>query len=420
MFNRIDVAAKFLPSQLPFYMDDNDPYISFIGGYRSGKTHVGAEKMIKNMLINSGMNFLCVAPTHSLLKTVNIPKVKEMFAKYQLKIKVNLSDMIGTTPIGDIYFRSGHQPETIIGFEVAGIWIDEPGVMKKEALERASARLSDAGAKVKQTILTGTPEPGKQGNWWEEFCENSGVKIYQSSTREAVEYGTIDRDYITRLESIYSPKLLQAYIDGLFVSINEHLMFYEFRKDVHAATTYKLNPDAPILMSWDFNVNPLCVNIAQMRGKELWIFDEIHLQNSDTRQAMDQILNRYGKYDIPFFVFGDASARARDTRNSTKTDMDIILAKLAAAGKRTINKINLSNPSIRNSANLVNGLLNPASGTPLMYLDPVNCKHIIKDFLNVTGDKALDERNGFGHHSDGVRYMSEKIYGYKAVRRAAA
>jgi len=418
----INVSPKFLPSQVPFYADDSSPYPCFIGGYRSGKTHIGCQKMIKSMFMNFShagrpVNFLVVAPTHSLLKTVIIPKIKELIPTYGIKPDINLSDMVVTTPIGLIYLRSGFQPETIIGFEVGGVWIDEPGVQKREALDRSAARLSDIGSRTMQTILTGTPEPGKQENWWEDFCDTAGVQIYRSSTREAVEYGTIDKTYIDRLKTIYSDKLLQAYIDGEFVNINEHLMFYEFRNEPPHIHSYTFNPELPVLLAWDFNVNPLCVNIAQMETGKIRVFDEVHLANSDTRQAADQIVSRYDKAKV-FYVFGDASARARDTRNSKVTDMDIIVAKLQKAQKQVYNRINTSNPSIRNTANLVNGILAPSNGDPLLSVDP-RCRHIIKDFLNVTGDKANDERLGFGHHADGIRYLCDKIFGKQAIRKAA-
>ena len=417
MITEYNINPVLMPSQSTFYDDDKSPYLCFIGGYRSGKTHVGAEKMLKNMIMNKTQNMLVIAPTHSLLITVCIPKIEEIFKKYNINIEIKITEKVGITPFGKIYFRSGHHPESIIGFEVGGVWIDEPGVQKKESLDRSIARMSATNTTIKQVLLTGTPEPGKQGNWWEQFCENENVVIHRASTHESVEYGTIDPDYIHRLSSIYSEKLLAAYIDGLFVSIDERLSFYEFRKETHI-DNWVYHPNIPIMLSWDFNVNPLCVNIAQYEHDVIHLFDEIHLSHSDTRQAVDQIIERYPDAK-QYYVFGDSSARNHDTRNSKTTDMDIIVIKLKATGKYVSNRINTSNPSIRNSTNLVNGLLAPASFKPMLYVT-TKCKNIIKDFLNVTGNKKQDEKNGYGHHSDGVRYLCEKVYGYRMVRRAAA
>jgi predicted nucleotidyltransferase len=171
----------------------------------------------------------------------------------------------------------------------------------------------------------------------------------------------------------------------------------------------------PLLVSWDFNVNPLCVNIAQYENNSIFIIDEIHLSNSDTRQAIDQVIAKYDHVNN-FIVFGDASARAHGTRDKT-TDMDIILSGLKKSGKNYSNHINISNPSIRNTANLVNGLLKPYNAEPKLYINS-NCKYIIKDFLNVTGNKVQDENQGFGHHADGIRYLCNKIYGEKFFKRA--
>ncbi|TRZ50276.1 MAG: hypothetical protein D4S01_06960 [Dehalococcoidia bacterium] len=408
---QIDFNPIFTRSQYNFFADNINSYIVLSGGYGSGKSETGKNKLICNMLQCGDKDALCVAPTDRLLKTGMIPRVQKTLMDLKIKNNLNKELMILNTGIGSIYFRAGAAHEKIVDFEVANLWIDEPGVQDEEVKNRALARVRQVGAKISQRIFTGTPEPGHKKDWWGDFVENDFIKLYFASTLECVQANFIDGNYINELKKVYSEKMLDAYINGKFINIDSNLFFYNFRSEIHAYKNIEYNEKLALLISFDFNVNPYCVSIAQRSADnyKLNIIDEIHLLGSDTMQVMDQLIERYGKHIGAWVIYGDASARARDTRDSKKTDMDIITRRLLLEKKNFMNLINTSNPPIRQTQNMVNGLLAPADGFPKLEISK-NCKYIIKDFINVTGEKRLDESKGLGHFSDNIRYLCSKIF----------
>src|SRR3990172_3580874 len=168
-----------------------------------------------------------------------------------------------------------------------------------------------------------------------------------------------------------------------------------------------LDPNLPLYISFDFNVNPLCAVVCQHNVEKLYrttsrinIIDEIVIQNSDIYEACEVIKTRYAGRMI--FITGDPSGRARSALTKGNENYFAVIRKALGLGPYQV-KILASAPSHNNSSVLVNSLM---SRHPAFHIDP-KCKHLIADlrYIGRTKDGKIDKSDGDKTHiSDALRY----------------
>lgn len=210
---------------------------------------------------------------------------------------------------------------------------------------------------------------------------------------------------------VTNPYYYNVYAKGLWGNmINENPFVYAFDRGKHLGTV-ELNRKLPVILSFDFNKNPITCLVGQQtghmayRGKE-----QIKLANSDIYKLCDYINAHYPGF--LFIVTGDAtgkntSALVQDDRNYYTT----IKTQLRLGGGQF--KVPKSNPKIKENQVLVNAVLQMGD----FLFDPEGCKGLIFDFENVsmlpTGEIDKSNRNDPAMQADALdcfRYMSNVFY----------
>lgn len=430
---KIELGRGYTLSQQNFINDFINPRILFQGGFGCGKSFAGAEHGNKLHIYNghgSPVNGMHIAPTYDLCDLVLLPAYSETLDYYGIRYEYKKSYRSIITDFGKIYLRSGANPERIVGVNLGWVGIDEPFLMKKEAYLKSVARLRDQNAWIKQLFMTGTPE--QIDNWGYDivYDEKTPFEIYNSSTLEAVEYGIQSADYVNNLLNDYDIKLIRAYLLGKFVNLQSNILYYNFDDKKHVKELW-FEEKLPILLAMDFNVNPISWLVLQQHNNQLWVIDEICINNSDTKEAMTEFLNRYEKKIIDnnliVYLFGDASARARNTVDSKVTDLIVIKNMLRRKKMQYVNFINKFNPPVRAAINNVNALLHNANGEIRLLIDK-KCKRLIKDLVladykpgTFIPNKEKNERSlRVGHMRNALEYCGYKIYGKENERRIVA
>ena len=150
--------------------------------------------------------------------------------------------------------------------------------------------------------------------------------------------------------------------------------------------------------SLDFNVNPMCSVIGQVRETsdfrtlltnekklEIEILDEICLANSTTLEACQEFDARMirlakGK-SVSIELHGDATGDRRDTRG-LKSDWMIVKEYLKERGYRFTTKVKSKNPPVRDRVNAVNRALRSPDGTRSLFVHP-KCSELRTDLQEV-------------------------------------
>ena len=168
----------------------------------------------------------------------------------------------------------------------------------------------------------------------------------------------LPRSYIAQLKADMDPKMAQRMLYGLWVSISQEVIYYEYDRNTHfVPKSYTVDPKHPVLLSWDFNIGegkPMSAVAMQYINDHFHIFAEVIIDGGRTidtvHEMMDKgIINKAYKYEI----HGDASGKARDTRSNV-SDYDIIVNAMRSFGANFTKEVPLANPNVRTRHNKLN------------------------------------------------------------------
>jgi hypothetical protein len=171
-------------------------------------------------------------------------------------------------------------------------------------------------------------------------------------------------------------------------------------KENHKLVTF--NPDEPLYLSFDFNVEPIVCLEAQHDAGWIHILKEHRLLNSDIFKLTEQII--VNRPEAFFMVTGDASGQARSALSKNNRNYyQIIRSELVISTTQV--KVPKANPSVRNTRVLTNALFAKHGN---LWVNTHACPHLTLDLNGVVVDddgdinKAKDKRKT--HLLDALRY----------------
>lgn len=176
-----------------------------------------------------------------------------------------------------------------------------------------------------------------------------------------------------------------------------------YDKGKHEGST-TLRRELEVILSFDFNVNPITCGVYQHEGIKIWSIEAIKLDKSDIYKLCDYIRANYT--GCLFLVTGDATGR-----NTTALVEDGINYYTVIKSKLNLGqgqfKVPSVNPIVKENRVLVNAVLHNC----VVTLDPVKSKGLIFDCVNVSvndvgdidkGDRKNPKKRA--DHLDNFRY----------------
>jgi hypothetical protein len=297
------------------------------------------------------------------------------------------------------------------------------------------ARVRLKKAVLLQIAMSGTPE---SFNWaYEYFIENprTDTELIYGNARLNKH---VAETYFDSLTESYDDLMQQQYVEGLFVNLSGKRAAYAFNRHRHTAENVEKIPDLPVLVSLDFNVEPMAATFwnlipihyrdglfprALYRG-----FDELNISSSNTYEAADAIIDRlakdhHGRITDRVVIYPDPAGRARSTKSKNRSDFDILKYKFEDAGYDTSGLLKFKpQVSVRDCLNATNGVLSRDE----LVLNVKRCRQTIADMEQcVLKDTAfeIDKSNlARTHWLDGTKNMLDflspvKRQGYSGERR---
>lgn len=178
---------------------------------------------------------------------------------------------------------------------------------------------------------------------------------------------------------------------------------YCFNKDKHVGPT-KLKKGLEVILSFDFNKNPVTCGVYQHEGNDIWCVEAIMLDNSDIYKMCDYILMGYG--NCMLLVTGDATGRASSALVQDGINYYTVIKSKLRLGQAQL-KVPTINPKVAENRTLVNAVLHTCN----VKFDPINAKGLIFDCINVAvndvGEIDKGDRNNKkkrADHLDNFRY----------------
>ena len=387
-----------------------------LAGIRGGKTVAGARQAVKEAWNAKGKGvYGIIAPTFNMLDRTTWMEFKEAAAPF-IRKEIDSKKIIILKNGRHVHGFSAEQPNRIRNSTMVGFWGDETREWKsfkmiwKVLLGRV---LSTQG----KGIITSSP------NSYDEMHEifiqekRPGYGVISFPTYENT---YLDTEAIKDLESNYDKKFAEQEIAGKFVIFQGQVYYTFSRKDNAGDLAFKVaqyNPNVPIDLCCDFNVDPMAWTLAQQYTrpdtlKEVRVFDEIFLANSNTEESCKEFINRYPNHRAGINLYGDATGKSRHS-SSNRSNWKIIKDMLGHYGLNV--RVPTANPAERDRINAMNGMICDSQGRRKVLINPKKCPKLIRDLEQVPykpGTTQIDKSKDLTltHPSDGFGYMIEREF----------
>lgn len=187
------------------------------------------------------------------------------------------------------------------------------------------------------------------------------------------------------------------------VSLAVNKFIYNFDSHKHIVKGLQAIPHLPIIVSFDFNIEPITCLVGQCDGlEEVRILDEYRLMNSDIYELCDRIKSDWG--DRMLLITGDASGQSRTALRREMNYYKIIKEQLHCGMGQF--KLPGANPPVKNTRVLCNSLLGRhpnyhfSDRVPYLITDILECETDSEGDL----DKSKDKHQS--HLLDCFRYFN--------------
>jgi hypothetical protein len=305
-----------------------------------------------------------------------------------------------------ILLRAVDEFERLRGTNLAWFGLDELTYTKEGAWLRLEGRLRDPKATRHCGFAVWTP---KGFDWvYRKFIEQRTAG-YDSILAQPFENRFLLEqvpDFYERLKESYDENFFRQEVLGSYLNARGNLVYGSFSRERNVRST-EVDATKPVYWAVDFNVDPMSSVVAQVRGGDLWVLDEIVLRRATTEQACVEFEKRFGMPRNGAVVYGDASGAAMKTTGNS--DYDTIREFFRTRNGKVTYRVPSANPAVRDRVTAVNSRLCSTQGDVRLLIDP-KCKELIADFEQVSYredslqiDKERDRRRT--HLSDALGYL---------------
>lgn len=395
-------ADAFLVHQLGFAnaSPEEIKHPALIGGFGCGKTMSIPLRWLKLIEFRKSQGKSCdlmvIEPTTEMIQDIIVPTFDDFFYKLGVPVKYLSQKRNYTVVYGGqqhtCMFRSAERPRSLTGKNLTDIILDEferiPYYKQKQVWRECISRIRKAEHGT--CAVVSTPEGYKLVHelWIEKASKR--FKLIKAKTKDNF---YLPEDFIMNMYEQYDSKLAKQYLEGDFVNIESDLAYYCFDRKVNVIPDSEIpaGDGGRIILSFDFNVNPMCAAEIIMNGKTRYQVHEHKISNSNTKELCESIIEsmqrRYANaQELNLILTGDASGAARSS-SGENSDFEIISNAFREAGfSKAYLSVKGSNPPVRERVNFINALLDKKQ-----FFIAESCAASIKDRELVSWKKGSEK-----------------------------
>lgn len=396
-----------LPSQRKFH-DSRARFKGFSGPIGSGKSQALCHEAIRCSYLNPGRTGLIGAPSYPMLRDSTLTSMFEVLNENEIPFEhYKAENVLFLKDSGSrILLRSIDEFERLRGTNLAWFGLDELTYAHEEAWLRLEGRLRDPKASHLAGFAVWTP---KGFDWVYRKFVQSPAPGYEAVMAKPYENRFLLEqvpDFYERLKGSYDENFYRQEVLGDYLNAKGSLVYKSFTREGNLRAV-ELDPMRPVFWAVDFNVDPMSSVIAQVRGGEISVIDEIVLRRATTQEACEEFERRVGLPPAGVVVCGDASGSSMQTTGFS--DYAVIRDFFKQRSAKVSYRVPNANPPVRDRVGAVNARLNNALGEVQAFVNP-RCRELIADFEQVSYmedsmqiDKDKDRRRT--HASDALGYL---------------
>ena len=399
---------RYHPTQKALYT--TEARIAVCGaGRRSGKTERAMRKGVVEALRNSryiDFRVAFMAPTRDHAKRIYWETVKALIPEWAVR-KVSESELTVYLWNGSLVQVIGmDKPARSEGTPLDFAFYDEAGDHRPETWPMHVQPALDTPGRPGRAWIYGVTRPG--GGFRELADRAKDPTVEDMAFFGWPSADIVPASQIELAKARMDPRIFEQEYGGQFVFF-EGRIYYQFERQAHVEAL-EYQPDLPLALAFDFNVNPGTALVIQeqsvgtlpseQRTREggfrvadrfTAVLDEVYLSDSNTPAVLREILSPdrpWRGHEGIVRAYGDYTGGARGTAKIAGSDWDIIENVLTRAypGRFILHndkrvgserpRINATNARLRDADDLIHLLVSP------------RCKELIQDLDEVTAKKG--------------------------------
>jgi phage terminase large subunit len=407
-----------------YYNDIYEPAISdssliliLFGSASSGKSYFAAQKVILRCLTETGHRFLVIRKVGNTLKDSVFQLLKDVINEFDVynEFDINKTDKTFLhKPTGnEIICKGLDEPEKIKSVQgITSMWIEEATELTFDDFSQLLLRIRGEKDNYIQYVLSFNPI--SENHWLKsKLVEGNGFPnktVIRSNYQHNHYLSEQDKSTLEGLK-LTNPLYYQIYCLGDWgVEDKSGKFAYAFDAEKHVSKVpLTFNPDQPLYLSFDFNVNPISCLAAQYYNETTYCLRSIKLENSNIYELCDVIMATFPGALV--IVTGDATGRATSALVNDQLNYYKVIKQQLQLTDGQI-KVPTINPSLVENRVVVNAVLQ----TRDIKIDNQHCAPLIYDltYCEVDGnnklikDRANDKRNTDA--LDTLRYLINNLY----------
>jgi hypothetical protein len=394
-------------------------YHVIVAGRRWGKTHLARTRLIAKALTLGSGRYWYVAPELKLAKDIFWQDLKNAIDPSWLARLPNETELYCRLRNGaEIRLHGADNPDSLRGRGLRDLVLDEYADMKPEVwTEVLRPALADYRASA---LFIGTPKAYNHFHDLYVRGQDAAWPHWQSWQFRSVDNPTLDPNEIEQARAEIDPRTFRQEWEASFESMAGRA-YYCFSRQSHVRPV-TLDPQLPVCVSFDFNVNPATAVIGQHYHGHIRVWREVFVQMAGgeathaSATGAKRLLDQVG-WKGPICIYGDSTGKAAKTTGPS--DHAVLRRVFPGASWR----IPLEQPHVKDRVAAVNARLESADGAIHTMIDP-SCVRLIGDLEQViyasNGDLDQQTNKMLTHISDAYGYWVVKDYPVVAHQTAAA
>lgn len=378
-------------------------YKVVVAGRRWGKTQLAKTSLIRYARMPNRLVWY-VAPSYRMAKQIMWVEILAALPRKWVK-RINETNMTIWLVNGSrIELKGADNPDSLRGVGIHFLVLDEVQDIDPEAWNKVlRPTLASTGGHV---LFIGTP---KAYNFLHDLYtkgqdkDNIAARRWQSWQFPTSTSPFIPASEIEAAKRDMDEKSYRQEFEASFESMSGQV-YYPFDRKIHCARHLPYDPELPVWVGQDFNIDPMssCILQPQPNG-EVWVVAELNLKSSNTSEVCDELEKRYFRVQNNVVIFPDPAGNQRQHARG-ESDLDIFRQR----GFKNI-RFRKKHPPIADRVNSVNKMLKAADGTTRLFIDP-SCKATIQSLeqtLYKPGSREIDKDAGTEHMGDALGYPIE-------------
>lgn len=349
----------------------------------SGKTFCGSLRGLLFALKWAGCSGLVGAATQDLLDGTTKQKYLEHMENIGFKEGVHwwYEDRKNTIKFingSTIKFKTLSDWTQFRSTEFTWIEIEEASLIDEKTFKELMARIREAKKYTWEgyyrSMFLHTNPQGSRG-WIYKFFHNKKTKKKNyraviAATEENYHLGT---GYVADLKELYSADEIVELLEGID-NDNDNTIAFPYFNSRNIAEHIEFNKESPLILTCDFNYNPMCWYLQQFYNGKWYILKELIEQNVTTKQMCEIIQPVIDSYGVKMIrIMGDAHGRDKKTNGS---DYSVMVSHFDAAGYDVELYIQKANPLIKDRLAVLRRYIRNGAGESKLIVDE-SCKWLL-------------------------------------------